>query len=45
MQRYRYISSEVLNALIVRDIMNKYRFKNEPLLQEPIDFMKTGKTF
>ena len=38
-QRYRYINSEVLNALIVRDIMTKYRFRNEPLLQELIDFL------
>ncbi len=38
-QKYRYINSEVLNALIVRDIVNKYRLKNEPLLHELIDFL------
>ncbi len=39
MQKYRYINSEVLNALIVRDIVNKYRLRNEPLLHELIDFL------
>ncbi|MBR6029946.1 MAG: ATP-binding protein [Clostridia bacterium] len=38
-QRYRYISTEVLNALIVRDIMTKYHLKNEPLLNALIDFL------
>ena len=38
-QKYRYINNEVLNALIVRDIMAKYRFRNEPLLHELIDFL------
>ena len=38
-QKYRYINSEVLNALIVRDIVKKYRLKNEPLLHELIDFL------
>lgn len=38
-QKYRYINTEVLNALIVRDIMKKYRLKNEPLLHELIDFL------
>lgn len=38
-QKYRYINSEVLNALIVRDILTKYRFKNEALLHELIDFL------
>ena len=38
-QKYRYINSEVLNALIVRDIVNKYRLRNEPLLHELIDFL------
>ena len=38
-QKYRYINSEVLNALIVRDIMKKYRLRNEPLLHELIDFL------
>ena len=38
-QKYRYINNEVLNALIVRDIVKKYRLKNEPLLHELIDFL------
>jgi predicted AAA+ superfamily ATPase len=38
-QKYHYINSEVLNALIVRDIIKKYRFRNEPLLHELIDFL------
>ena len=38
-QKYRYINSEVLNALIVRDIVNKHHLKNEPLLHELIDFL------
>lgn len=38
-QRYRYINSEVLNALIVRDIVKKHRLRNEPLLHELIDFL------
>ena len=37
-QRYRYINSEVLNALIVRDIVNKNKLRNEPLLHQLIDF-------
>ena len=38
-QKHHYINSEVLNALIVRDIIKKYRFRNEPLLHELIDFL------
>lgn len=38
-QRYRYINSEVLNALIVRDIVRKNRVRNEPLLHQLIDFL------
>ena len=38
-QKYRYINTEVLNALIIRDIMTKYHFQNEPLLHELIDFL------
>jgi len=38
-QKYRYINTEVLNALIVRDIMKKYRLKNETLLHELIDYL------
>ena len=38
-QRYRYINSEVLNALIVRDIVNKNKLRNELLLHQLIDFL------
>lgn len=38
-QKYRYINTEVLNALIVRDIVKKYKLRNEPLLHELIDFL------
>lgn len=38
-QRYRYIDKEVFNALIVRDIVNKYKLRNEPLLHKLIDFL------
>ncbi len=38
-QKYRYINTEVLNALIVRDIMKKYRLKNETILHELIDYL------
>ncbi|MBR7060354.1 MAG: ATP-binding protein, partial [Eubacterium sp.] len=38
-QKYRYINNEVLNALIVRDIINKNRLQNEPLLNAIIDYL------
>lgn len=38
-QKYRYINSEVLNALIVRDIVQKYHIRNVPLLHALIDFL------
>lgn len=38
-QKYRYINTEVLNALIVRDIVKKNKLRNEPLLHELIDFL------
>ncbi len=38
-QKYRYLNTEILNALIVRDIIKKNRLQNEPLLHELIDFM------
>ena len=38
-QRFRYINSEVLNALIVRDIVRKNRVRNEPLLHQLIDYL------
>ena len=38
-QKHRYINSEELNALIVRDIINKYKIRNEQLMQKIIDFL------
>ena len=38
-QKFRYINNEVLNALIVRDIINKYNLKNEALLHALIDYL------
>ncbi len=38
-QRFRYINSEVLNALIVRDIVRKNGVRNEPLLHQLIDYL------
>lgn len=38
-QKRRYINSEVLNALVVRDIVTKYRLKNERLLHVLIDYL------
>jgi predicted AAA+ superfamily ATPase len=38
-QRFRYINSEVLNALIVRDIVRKNKIRNDPLLHQLIDFL------
>ncbi|MBR0108563.1 MAG: ATP-binding protein [Pyramidobacter sp.] len=38
-QKARYIGQEVLDALIVRDIENKYKIRNEPLLNRLIDFL------
>jgi len=38
-QKYRYINNEVLNALIVRDIVKKYKIRNEPVLHQLIDFL------
>ena len=38
-QKYRYINTEVLNALVVRDIVKKYKIRNEPLLHVLIDFL------
>ena len=38
-QKYRYLNTEVLNALIVRDIIKKNRLHNEPLLHDLIDFL------
>lgn len=38
-QKRRYINSEVLNALVVRDIVSKYNLKNEQLLHALIDYL------
>ncbi len=38
-KKYRYINTEVLNELVIRDIVNKYKIRNEPLLHMLIDFM------
>lgn len=38
-QKYQYLNTEVLNALIVRDIIKKNRLQNEPLLHALIDFL------
>ena len=38
-QKRRYINSEVLNALVVRDIVNKYKLRNESLLHTLIDYL------
>lgn len=38
-QKYKYINTEVLNALVVRDIIRKYNIRNEPLLHVLIDFL------
>lgn len=38
-QKSRYINDEVLNALVVRDIINKYKIRNAPLLHALLDFL------
>lgn len=38
-QKRRYINSEVLNALVVRDIVSKYKLRNEQLLHTLIDYL------
>ena len=38
-QKRRYINSEVLNALVVRDIVSKYKLRNEQLLHALIDYV------
>ena len=38
-QKYQYLQNDVLNALIVRDILTKYKLKNERLLQALIDYL------
>ena len=38
-KKRRYINSEVLNALVVRDIVSKYKLKNEQLIHALIDYL------
>ncbi len=38
-QKRRYINSEVLNALVVRDIVRKYKLRNEQLLHALIEYL------
>lgn len=38
-QKRRYINSEVLNALVVRNIVSKYKLRNEQLLHALIDYL------
>lgn len=38
-QKRRYINSEILNALVVRDIVSKYKLRNEQLLHALIDYL------
>ena len=38
-QRFRYLNQEVLGALIVRDVIKKYRIKNPALFERLIDFL------
>lgn len=38
-QKRRYINSEVLNALVVRDIVSKYKLRSEQLLHALIDYL------
>jgi uncharacterized protein len=37
--RFRYIADDVLNALVVRDILNKYKIRNKAVLDTLIDFL------
>lgn len=38
-QKHRYLNDEVLNALIIRDVVKKYRIRNIPLLNAVIDYL------
>lgn len=38
-EKFSYINDEVFNALIVRDIIAKYKIRNIPLLHRLIDYM------
>ena len=38
-QKYDYINGEVFNALIIRDIINKYKIRNRALLDTLVDFL------
>jgi predicted AAA+ superfamily ATPase len=37
--KLRYISDDVFNALVVRDILNKYKIRNKAVLDTLIDFL------
>ena len=41
--KLRYISDDVFNALVVRDILNKYKIRNKAVFDTLIDFVKTAK--
>ena len=38
-RKMKYLNEEVLNALIIRDIVNKYRIRNEQLLNLLVDYL------
>lgn len=38
-EKYSYINDEVFNALIVRDIINRYKIRNVNLLNKLVDFL------
>lgn len=38
-EKYDYIRDDVFNALIVRDIISKYKIRNKPFLEKLMDFL------
>ncbi len=40
--RHRYLNNDVLNALIVRDIIQKKRIKNVPLLEKILEYLTSN---
>lgn len=40
--RHRYLNNDVLNALIVRDIIQKKRIKNVPLLERILEYLASN---
>lgn len=38
-QKYRYIDLDVLNALVVRDIIHKYKIRNENVLHKLLEYL------